>query len=333
MSAELCVYSEIPPISWQVFITTHPVGSIALDGYVGEGPQFEPNGPFLNANHHEGVQRLETLSTAQQILMDVRMGLDKAFTVDGIFALNVYVNDCDQDVCAAWYLLNHIEQARTVTNPALNRFINVAGTLDATAGAFPYDKDLRVLGELAWVFEPYTMFRASGEMARKDNEQYRSVIQSVDGRIQQHLMGRGESAKLDARYKVVGGGQDWKMIEEEGKDGRVGALVDGIDAYVVAQELPDDRWRYTIGRRSEFIPFDVPGLLNRFNEVEACETDRWGGATIIGGSPRVGGSQLSPSEVEEIVNEFITQPDVWSKSSDDQPQFTTPEPSISTMET
>lgn len=305
MSAELFVRSEIPPLTWQDFITTHPVGSIALDGYVGEGPQYESRGPYLNANHHEGVKRLETLSTAQQILMDVRMGLDKAFTKDGIFAPNVYVNDCDQDVCAAWFLLDNIEQAKAVTNPVLNRFINVAGTLDATAGAFPYDRDLKILGELAWVFEPYTMFRASGEMARKDNTQYRSVIQSVEARIQQHLMGRGSSSPIDARYNLVGGGQEWKMIEEVGKDGRVGALVDGIDAYVSVQELLNGRWRYTIGRRSELIPFDVPALIDHLNRVEACQEDRWGGATIIGGSPRVNGSKLSPVEVEKAINEYL----------------------------
>ncbi len=302
MSAELHVHSETPPLTWQEFRLTHPAGSIALDGYVGEGPAFDTNGPYLNANHHEGVDRLATLSTAQQILMDTRMGLDKAFTKDGIFAPNVYVNDCDQDVCAAWFLLNNISQTKA-PSPILNRFINVAGTLDATAGAFPYDRDLRILAELAWVFEPYTMFRASGEMAKKDNIQYKSVIQSVEGRIQQHLLGRGESAKLDTRYNVVGGGKNWKMIEELGKDGRVGALVDGIDAYVSVQELPDDKWRYTIGRRSQFIPFDVPMLIDRLNEAENCTTDRWGGAAIIGGSPRVNASKLTPQEVEKLINE------------------------------
>jgi hypothetical protein len=305
MSAELIVRSEIAPISWDEFLQNYPVGSIALEGFVGEDPQFEVEGPYLNANHHEGVKRLETLSTAQQILMDIRMGMDKAFVVDGTFSPKVFVNDCDQDVCTAWFLLNHIEQAKSVSNPSLNRFVNVAGTLDATAGAFPYDRDLRILGELNWVFEPYNQFRASGEMAKKDNSQYRSVIQSVDARIQQHLLGRGESIPLDPRYSIVGGGKDWKMIEEIGLDGRVGALIDGIDSYISVQEVSDDRWRYTIGKRSEFIPFDVTGIIERLNEVEECKEDRWGGATIIGGSPRVGSSKLSPPEVEKIVNEFL----------------------------
>ncbi len=304
MSAELYVHSDVPPLAWDDFRATHPAGSIALDGYVGEGPKHDPNGPYDNLNHHEGVDRLATLSTAQQVLNKVKMGLDKAYTVDGVFAPNVYVNDCDQDVCAAWYLLNNIDQTRQ-SSPALNRFINVAGTLDATAGAFPYDRDLRILGELAWVFEPYTLFRSSGEMAKKDNDQYRSVLEDVEGRIQRHLIGRGESAKLDTRYDIVGGGKDWKMIQEQGKDGRVGALVDGIDAYVSVQEIGNERWRYTIGRRSEYIPFNVPALIDCLNSAENSEDDKWGGATIIGGSPRVGGSKLSPTEVEKIINEYI----------------------------
>ncbi len=304
MSAELHVRSEVPPVNWDEFIVTHPVGSIALDGYVSGVPRYNAEGPYLNANHHEDVDRLATLSTAQQILMYTRMGLDKAFSPEGVFAPKVFVNDCDQDVCAAWFLLNNMSQTKN-PSPALNRFINVAGTLDVTAGAFPYDKNLKIIGELAWVFEPYTLFRASGEMAKKDNGQYRSVIQSVESRISQHLMGRGESIELDTRYKRIGGGKTWSMIQELGKDGRVGALVDGVDAYVAAQELAGGKWRYTIGRKSEFIPFDIPSLIARLNEAEGATDDKWGGATIIGGSPRVGGSKLTPPEVEAILNDYL----------------------------
>ena len=305
MSAELYVHPEVPPLSWDTFRETHPVGSIALDGYVGEGPKFDPSGPYENLNHHEEVDRLATLSTAQQVLTKVKMGLDKAYMVDGIFSPKVYVNDCDQDVCAAWFLLNNIDQTKH-SSPALNRFINVAGNLDVTAGAFPYDRNLKILGELAWVFEPYTLFRASGEMAKKDGSQYRSVICDVERRIQQHVMGRGESIALDTRYERIGGGNDWTMIQELGKDGRVGALADGIEAYICAQQTGDQTWRYTVGRLSEYISFDIPALLDLFNQEEGLTEapDRWGGATIIGGSPRVCGSKLSPGEVEAIVNTY-----------------------------
>ncbi len=301
MSAELHVRSEIPPVTWDQFRNTHPIGSIALDGYVIGGPKFDANGPYLNANHHEEVNRLATLSTAQQILMNVRMGVDKTFTTDREFSPDVYVNDCDQDVCTAWYLLEHIDHTRDPA-PGLNRFVNVAGTLDATAGAFPYDRKLRTLEEMAWTFDPYTSFRASGEMARKDNAQYEHVIREVGRRITQHLAGNGETVELDLSYEVIGGGENWQMIRELGKDGRVGAIMNGLDAYVSVQELPNEKWRYTLGRRSEFIPFDIPSLLDKLNAGEQNSEDQWGGSDIIAGSPRVGSSKLTPREVEQIIN-------------------------------
>lgn len=308
MSAELIVRSEIPPLSWQEFIQTHPTGSIALDGYVEGAPQYEEDGPYLNVNHHENVDRLSTLSTAQQVLIKTRMGLDKAFRVNHEFAPKVYVNDCDQDVCAAWFLLKHIELAKNPSNPALNRFIQVAGTLDATAGAFPYDPDLEIMTEQAWVFQPYTNFRNSGQMGQKDNARYRSVIESVELRIQQHLMGRGDRIPLDTDYKKVGGGDGWSMIVPLGKDGKIGAFLDGVDAYVTVQELDDEQWRYSIGRRSPFIPFPLNALYTVLNTAEGCSDENcWGGSDIAGGSPRVGDSKLTPSVVEKAINDFLTK--------------------------
>lgn len=307
MSAELIVRSDLPPVTWEEFTTDYPACSIALDGFVSDGPKYQREGPYLNANHHEGVNRLATLSTSQQVLMNIRMGMDKAFSKNGEFCPNVYVNDCDQDVCASWYVLANPDIAKQISHPILNRFIHVAGVMDSTAGAFPYDRSQRVLGELAWIFEPYTQFRASGEMARRDNDQYKSIIFDVADRISQHIQGEGKSIPLDTKYQAVGGGQGWKMIEEQGKDGRVGALLDGIDSYVSVQQIAEDRWRYTIGRRSEFIPFDIPGIVDMLNLAEGNDRDRWGGSDTIAGSPRVGGSKLPPDVVERLINEYLEE--------------------------
>ena len=304
MAAELHVQTEVPPISWDEFRSTYPAGSIALDGFVADRPLYDPTGPYLNANHHENVNRLATLSTAQQIARSFRMGMTKAFTKDGLFTAEVYVNDNDQDVCAAWYLLDNPSQAKA-PSPALNRFLDVAGALDVTAGAFPYDPDMKILQELAWVFEPYTLFRSSGEMAKKNNGQYRSVIDDIQGRIGKHLNGRGQSTKLDTNYEVIASKPEWTMIREIGKDGRVGALMDGVDAYISVQDLSNERWRYSVGRRSEFIPFPLPILFDALNNAEQNSDDKWGGATTIGGSPRVGASKLHPKTVVEIVSNIM----------------------------
>ncbi len=131
---------------------------------------------------------------------------------------------------------------------------------------------------------------------------YEHVIREVGRRITQHLAGNGETVELDLSYEVIGGGENWQMIRELGKDGRVGAMMNGLDAYVSVQELPNEKWRYTLGRRSEFIPFDIPSLLDKLNAGEQNSEDQWGGSDIIAGSPRVGSSKLTPREVEQIIN-------------------------------
>jgi hypothetical protein len=236
------------------------------------------------------------------------MGMADVFRQRDEYVANVYTNDCDEDVCTAWYLLNRLGSITRPTDPRLDQFIAVAGVLDVTAGAYPYDPKLPILGELAWMFEPYRQFRASKEMALKDNGQYASVIREVEGRIAQHLAGAGKSTPLDTRYKIVGGNEEWKMIEETGAEGRVGAFYDGIDAYVIVQEeITGERWRYTIGKRSDFVPFDVAGVLEQLNLAEQCGEDRWGGGSTIGGSPRVAGSRLAPGKVEEILRNYTAR--------------------------
>jgi hypothetical protein len=298
-----------PPLSWSTFCAQTPAYSIALDGYVGDGPQFDSSGPRVNFNHHENVSRLETRATCGQVLMAVRQGLFKRFRDHRGPQAHVYVNDCDEDVCTAWFLLKHGYLAEQVLNPLLNRLVSMQDLLDATAGAYPFPADLPALRELAWVFEPYRRFRHSGELDRKQAASYSAVITDVELRIQKHLTGQGNAIALDTRYTRLGGGTGWALIREEGAQARTGVFDDGIYAYVAVRERPDNRWTYTIGRMSLFIDhFRVPTLLQALNEAEGLtqNVDRWGGGDTIGGSPRVQGSKLSPKDVERIVNEHLT---------------------------
>ena len=95
------------------------------------------------------------------------------------------------------------------------------------------------------------------------------------------------------------------MIREDGENGRVGAFSDGVNAYVIARERSDGRMAYTVGRTSQFIPFDVPKILVALNTEENNTNERWGGGNTIGGSPRIAGSRLCPNKVEKIINEMI----------------------------
>ena len=308
MPVTLEMRPEDTPRSWDAFRSEAPPRSIALDGYVAAGPRYDASGPWLNLNHHEEVDRLSTRATCAQVLMAIRQGLfDRFRTADGPDA-RVWVNDCDEDVCLSWFLLAHGYIAEHALNPLLNRLVSMEDTLDATAGAYPYPPDLHVLRELAWVFEPYRRFRMDGRLDRKDAAEYTDVVVEVEHRILAHLGGEGGSTPLDMRYERIGGGNGWALIREVGAQARTGAFGDGVRAYVMVRPRAGNAWTYTVGRMSPFVPFDVPAILAALDAAEPeprMPGDHWGGGNTIGGSPRVSGSRLSPSDVARIVEEVL----------------------------
>lgn len=306
MAITLLARPQDSPMSWKEFCRKTPRFSIALDGYVNDGPRFDPTGPRINFNHHENVSRLETRATCAQVLLAIRQGLFDRFRADGHPQAQAYVNDCDEDVCISWFLLNNNHIAGQLINPLLNKLVAMEDFLDATAGAYPFPKDLPALQELAWVFDPYRRFRLGGGLDRRRPDDFSGIIADIEHRIMRYIIGKSDKICLDARYEKIGGGKNWTMIKEIGAQARTGAFADGIRAYVAARERPDGKWVYTIGRMSILIPFNVPKILEVLNEAEMFKNDRWGGGDIIGGSPRVNGSALNPDEVTNIINNTET---------------------------
>jgi len=293
------------PVAWEDFCRTRAPFAIALDGYVRAGPRFDETGPRLNLNHHEEVDRLATRATCAQVLMALRQGLCECFgAADGLRA-DVYVNDCDEDVCLSWFLLKHGSLAEHSINPALNRLVAMEDTLDATAGAYPFPRNLPILEEVAWVFEPYRRFRQSGELDQRQAAAFVAVVDRVEERILKYLKGQGGRLPIDTRYRRIGGGASWAMIEEIGAQARTGAFADGIRCYVAVRQRPNSRWSYNVGRMSIFYRFDVPRIVRALNEAEGASADAWGGSNTIAGSPRVNGSRLPPAEVERIINALV----------------------------
>jgi hypothetical protein len=137
---------------------------------------------------------------------------------------------------------------------------------------------------------------------------------------------------LDTRFERVGGDASWAMVHEVGSDARAGLVASGARAYVSVRPRADGAWSYTVGRVSPFVAFDVQRILARLNEAESPERGRWGGGTLVGGSPRRLGSELAPAEVENIVNEVMaanvrpgarrSEPAKWSRSAGDAAALT-----------
>lgn len=300
----------LSPIPWETFCQ-YEAFSIALDGFVADGPKFDPTGPRANFNHHENCDRLATRATCAQVLMALRQGLFKKFRCDHRPTAYVWVNDCDEDVCTSWFLLKNHVWSEQPLNPLLNRLVMMEDALDATAGAYPFPADLPVLGELAWVFEPYRQFRLSGQLhdPRMSAEQleaaYRSIIEDVCSRIEKHITGKGKSVPLDTSYETLHRGSSWAFVKETGAQARTGMFADGITAYVSVRERGNGRYTYVVGRMSPFIPFDCQKIYAVLNEIEGTDDDRWGGSDMVGGSPRRLGSKIDPDAMVKIIDSVV----------------------------
>lgn len=301
---ELNTHPSTAPLPWEQFCATHSPFSVALDGYVHGGPRFSSVGPFVTFDHHDSVDRLATRATCAQVLMAIRQGLFKTFRdQDGPKAI-VHVNDCDEDVSLSWFLLKNHVLATQPLNPLLNRLVMMEDALDATGGAYPFPADLPVLGELAWVFEPYRRFRVSGGLEKQRHSQdFRGVIDDVTGRIEKHIVGKGSSVPLDTRYEVLHTSKNgWKMVKEVGTQARTGMFSDGTCAYISVRERGDGRYTYVVGRLSPYIPFNLPRIYEVMNTLEGATDDRWGGSDMVGGSPRVGGSKIDPDALAKFID-------------------------------
>jgi len=289
--------------------------AVALDGYVPEAPWFDATGPNANFNHHEGVNRLATRSTAGQVFLALKMGLMDTFTVGGTPELTVHVNDCDQDVCLAVYLLRHHERVSGKrSEPLLNKLIFLSDMQDTCSGAFPVDLKSEAMRQLAWIYEPYTTARDEGTLLAMTAGQMEAVIEAVGARIEAYTLGRGQEKSTNTDYTVLNTGSNgWKQVTGEGPGARTAMLSDGVKAFVsYLGEMHGPMgvtYRYTIGKLSPFVPFPLPLLFGDLNNEEARlrgnrahSGDQWGGGDSIGGSPRESGSVMNPLELFKFVD-------------------------------
>ena len=274
---------------------------VALDGYVPREPFHDEKNKVINFNHHELVNRLATRATCAQVLVAIRQGMMDIFRVKNEITVDVHVNDCDQDVCLSWFLIKNHHLVVHAANPMINRLVHMEDMLDSCGGTYPFDRDTPMLKELAWIFQPYTLFRLSGGIERRNCEEFKNVIDSVCQRIMSYMTGNTNAIDLDIQYEVQYRSPTWSMIQEHGKDDRMAYWSEGIRAFV-AYRINKDKYTYTIGRMSQFVQFDIPGLINDLNAMESG----WGGSDTIGGSPRGIGSYITPTEMVKIVNKFLS---------------------------
>lgn len=297
----------IAPLTWEEFCRTHPQRSVALDGYVYGGPKWNIAEKQVNFNHHEEVDRLATRSTCSQVLIAFRQGLSSFLRSDVDYRPQIFVNDCDEDVCLSVWMLSNPHMVTNSMNPRLNRMVHVEDMMDATGGAYPFHQDLPFLSEMAWVFEPYRIFRKSNGLQRRDAVEFKAVISDTGRRIETYLVGNAGMLTLDTEYTTLKRGKGWVMVCDSGAHARTAMFSEGATAFVEVRPRDAGGWDYTVGKMTPISDFPVSSILEGLNQQEGLvsASDRWGGGDMIGGSPRVAGSKLSPDQVFEAVEKIV----------------------------
>lgn len=296
-------------LTWKEFKKKAPRHSIAIDGYVDHPTIFDEANLIHNFDHHKGVNRLATRATCEQIRKAILLGLfDSYRDATGNILIEVFANDCDEDVCLSYFLLNNPEWAVKVSDPLLNKLIFFEDALDATAGTYPFSKDSEFLREMDWIFMPYKKARVTGVLDRGDSQDYIDIIKAVERNILSYLVGKGDKVpQFNTSYEVIGGGKGWSMVVEHGEQARKGLVSDGIKKFVSVRERQDGRWTYVIGKCSPYcLGFNIIDWYAKLNELESSTGGHWGGSDTIGGSPRGIGSSIPPKQLEDLINEWIS---------------------------
>lgn len=313
MSEGIIIHAEPRrSVTWDEFLGQTPRFSIALDGYVRGPPQFDEASLHANFDHHTGVVREATMSTAKQVYFAMKGGLFQTFQNNGKPHAHVYVNDSDQDTAfALWLLQNPAMIEGTNSIPTINRLLALTDELDITAGAFPRRLDEKLMRQHAWVFEPYTNLRKSGGIAAATPEVLSDNLEATTARISQFMMGKAGERALDTRHEILYESPfGYKIINEiGGNEARYVLFANGLNAGIsLVATRGDGRKVWAAFRRSRFIPLPLPELVDVYNAAEGLTRENgWGGSDIVIGSSRELGSGLDHKQLGEITDMYMGQ--------------------------
>lgn len=298
-------------MTWDEFCLATPACSIALDGMVSGGPKWCEETLHVNFDHHDGVSREATMSTAMQVYFAIKTGLLKRF---GNKVVSVYINDPDQDTAlACWLLMHHKQFLGTNSHPVVSRLLALNDRLDITGGAFPMSLDDKLVRQHNWVFSPYTDLRKSGELAQASSGTIRNTLDAIFQHLDKMWLGQAEEQESDIRHKILYTSpvSGFRIVDEiGGNEARAhlfsqGMLDDGFVSLVARRN--DGRFVYSIGRPSPYVAFPVEKLYAVLNEREIAlgGSGGWGGSNMIGGSPREQGSQMTWEEVRDAIEGYV----------------------------
>jgi Type II CAAX prenyl endopeptidase Rce1-like len=285
-----------------------PGGTIFLDGVAQCEPFMDHERQVYNLDHHEGCVRSFTLAACEQTLVMYMKGLD----LQGR-EWNIFANEPDLDtLLSIWILLNHARIGRqdTTQRRILFALVRYEGVIDALGlelkelSALPAELIRKLQRVIDHLRSDEIALKKEGRWGQTDYLTYTAAILQ----------------KIDQIFYKPSDFADFRGIEELARidltEQRIAAVVEAdMGIYEIEPHLnkiygnrlgvvflKTGAQSYTVRQMDLFMPITLDDIYERLNFVDPavkCRTqsNKWGGAADIGGSPRETGTGLAPAEI------------------------------------
>lgn len=227
--------------------------TIYLDGAC-RGPHINNEKHSFSFDHHANCSRFATLSTCEQVLLALDMGLNPS-------GFEVVINDLDADTSLSLWLLSHPHRI----DDRVREQVRLIGRVDSHGPLWAPTKLHKSLSRRPGVAQTFQDL--------------------LDDREKIDVWYVGGDEALPAPFAmppcaVHGLDRDGNVVEVMGDF----ATAYAAGAVIALAKVPGPAGSigWTVGKKSDFARGNVPGFLAEMNQLEPG----WGGGSTIGGAPR-----------------------------------------------
>ena len=227
--------------------------TIYLDGAC-RGPHIDNEKRSFSFDHHANCSRFSTLSTCEQVLLALAMGMDPT-------DMEVVINDLDADTSLAVWLLTYPERI----DDRVREQVRLIGRVDSHGPLWTPTKLHKSLSRKPGV--PQTR-----EMLWEDQQHINVWFQHGDDALPEPFaLPPCPMHGLDVNGNVV------EVMGDFAAAYAAGAVI-----ALAKVPGPGGTFGWTVGKKSDFARGDIPAFLAEMNSLEPG----WGGGSTIGGAPR-----------------------------------------------
>lgn len=272
-----------------------PKKSIAIDGIV-EGSNIDAyNYRFSFDHHYKNIPRHSQASSVKQILDALMVGW-KPPTRDG--KIWVFFSDVDLDCISAIFLLILGQEK---INRRVVEWIDVVNAVDIFGPAYKfYDEKYERIKDFLY----YKILRK--HKGKTSIEMITSILDKFQYYYdKEHIYYNSYTKK----YKNLVVLEKSNFINPDFPEHDLNLLMiisddqvfeyayrQGADVVIAIRRKPSGRYKYSIAKRDDFVPYNINLLLKKISERESG----WGGASTIIGSPEEG-SEFSPYDLAYLL--------------------------------